>query len=332
MDMKKRRKRKMNQYKQEYMTEFGYILGTMQKEYGNIIDKFPPKITENQDGIKIFNEFVEFFVDKFLSSKSRDYEEFIKENIDEVKKEFTEIERVDKWKNIFSLELKYYNELEPYERVHLTDFEILNSINNILDKPDLKTQERLLNIIKNVWLKDENHISESKIADEICSAYKSKQISLDSLEKANSRNLLQCVYGYDKFSLYNTNIVEQYEYIEKLYNKANNTEYKNEEFNVIVVEEGVLIGFAKDIINYLDDENEHLKRITSRYEDNYDTLIKNGEIILESIKENTQNEDIVGIKYDNVNGCYNIMQNLELIEQLEEIVEECQEEDYEEEQ
>lgn len=322
----------MNQYKQEYMTEFGYILGTMQKEYGNIIDKFPPILTENQDGIKIFNEFVEFLVDKFLSSKSKDYEEFIKDNIDEAKKEFVNIDRKDEWKNIYNIELKYYHELEPYERVHLSDFEILNSINDVLDKPDLKTQERLLNVVKDVWLKDENHISESKVADEICEAYKNKQISLDSLEEASSRDLLQCVYGYDRFSLYNTNIVEQYEYIERLYNSANKTEYKNEEFNVVIIEEGMVIGFAKDIINYIDDENEHLKRITSRYEDNYDTLIKNGEIILESIKENTQNEDIVGIKYDNVNGCYNIMQNLEIIEELEEIVEEYQEEDYEEEQ
>lgn len=322
----------MNQYKQEYMTEFGYILGTMQKEYGNIIDEFPPKLTENQDGIKIFNEFVEFFVDKFLSSNSRDYEEFIKTNIDEVKKEFVNLDRTDKWKNIYSIELKYYHELEPYERLHLADFEILNSINDVLDNPDLKTQERLLNVIKDVWLKDENHISESKISDEICEAYKNKQISLDSLEEANSRDLLQCVYGYDRFSLYNTNIVEQYEYIEKLYSRANNTEYKNEEFNVVIVSEGMIIGTAKDIINYLEDEKEHLKRITAKYEDNYDTLIKNGELLIESIKENIQNEDILGIKYDNMNGCYNIMQNLEIIDELEDIVEEYQEEYYEEEQ
>lgn len=322
----------MNQYKQEYMTEFGYILGTMQKEYGNIIGKFPPKLTENQDGIKIFNEFVEFLVDKFLSSNSRDYEEFIKNNIEEAKKEFVNLDRTDKWKNVHNIALKYYYELEPSERNHLPEFSILSSINSILEKPELEIQERLLNVIYDVWLKDENHINESKISDEICKAYKNKQISLDSLEEVNSRDLLQCVYGYDRFSLYNTNIVEQYEYIEKLYSKANNTEYKNEEFNVVIVSEGMIIGTAKDIINYLEDEKEHLKRITAKYEDNYDTLIKNGELLIESIKENIQNEDILGIKYDNMNGCYNIMQNLEIIDELEDIVEEYQEEDYEEEQ
>ena len=45
----------MNRYKQEYVTEFAYILGTMQQEYGNIIDKIPTIITENQDEVKIFN-------------------------------------------------------------------------------------------------------------------------------------------------------------------------------------------------------------------------------------------------------------------------------------
>ena len=32
--MKMRRRKKMNQYKQEYVTEFAYILGTMQKLQG----------------------------------------------------------------------------------------------------------------------------------------------------------------------------------------------------------------------------------------------------------------------------------------------------------
>lgn len=320
----------MNQYKQEYMTEFAYILGTMQNEYGNIIDKFPPKITENQEGIKIFNEFVEFFVDKFLSSKNRDYEEFIRNNIDEVKEEFTKIERVDKWKNIHSLELKYYSELEPYERVHLPDFEILNSINDILDKPDLKTQERLLNVIKDVWLKDENHTSESKIADEICEAYQNKEISLDSLEKASSRDLLQCALEYDYFSNYNTNPVEQYEYIEELYNKASNTNYKNKESDVVIIDQGIIIGSAKDIIEYLEDENDYLKK--AEHIENSETLIKNNETVIKEIKNDIQMETIMGIEYDKEFGIYNVMQNEEIIDELEEIVEEYQEEDYEEEQ
>ncbi len=320
----------MNQYKQEYMTEFGYILGTMQKEYGNIIDKFPPELTENQEGIKIFNEFVEFLVDKFLSSKSRDYEEFIKNNIDEAKKEFVNLDRTDKWKNIYSIELKYYHELEPYERVHLADFEILSSINDVLDNPDLKTQERLLNVIKDVWLKDENHISESKISDEICEAYKNKEISLESLENANSRDLLQCALGYDNFSDYNTNPIEQYEYIEHLYSQAMDTDYKNEESNVIIIDQGIIIGSAKDIIEYLVDENNYLKE--TKQDENCETLIRNNQTVIGEIKTDIQMETIMGIEYDKEFGIYNVMQNEEIIDELEEIVEEYQEEDYEEEQ
>lgn len=320
----------MNQYKQEYMTEFGYILGTMQKEYGNIIDKFPSKITENQDGIKIFNEFVEFFVDKFLSSKSRDYEEFIKNNIDEVKEEFSNIDRTDKWKNVNNLALRYYHELEPIERVHLSDFSIFFSINSILDNPDLKTQERLFFVINNVWLKDEEHISENKVADEICEAYKNKEISLESLEKANSRDLLQCVYGYESFSDYNINSVEEYEYIENLYSKASNTQYKDKESDVVIIDQGIIIGFAKNIIEYLKDENDYLQK--AKEAESHETIIRNNEIVMEEVKSDFNMETIIGIKYDKEFGIYNVMQNEEIIEELEDIVEECQEEDYEEEQ
>lgn len=320
----------MNQYKQEYMTEFGYILGTMQKEYGNIIDKFPSKITENQDGIKIFNEFVEFLVDKFLSSNSRDYERFIKDNIEEVKEEFVNLERTDKWKNVHNIALKYYYELEPSERNHLPEFAILYSINSILEKPELEVQERLLNVIYDVWLKDEDHINESKISDEICEAYKNKQISLDSLENANSRDLLQCALGYDSFSAYNTNPIEQHEYIEHLYNQAMDTDYKNQESNVVIIEQGIIIGSAKDIIEYLVDENNYLKE-TKQYE-SCETLIRNNETVIEEIKDDMEMETIIGIEYDKEFGIYNVMENEEIIDELEEIVEEYQEEDYEEEQ
>lgn len=320
----------MNQYKQEYMTEFGYILGTMQKEYGNIIDKFPPKLTENQDGIKIFNEFVEFFVDKFLSSNSRDYEEFIKNHIEETKKEFVNLDRTDKWKNVHNITLKYYYELEPSERNHLPEFSILSSINSILEKPELEIQERLLNVVYDVWLKDENHINESKISDEICKAYKNKQISLESLEEANSRDLLQCALGYDSFSDYNTNPIEQYEYIEHLYNQAMDTDYKNQESNVVIIDQGIIIGSAKDIIEYLVDENNYLKE--TKQAESCETLIRNNEIVMKEIKEDIQIETIMGIKYDKEFGIYNVMQNEEIIDELEDIVEEYQEEDYEEEQ
>lgn len=320
----------MNQYKQEYMTEFGFILGTMQNEHGNIIDKFPPVITENQDGIKIFNEFVEFFVDKFLESSARDYEKFIRENIEEVKEEFINSDRTDKWKNINNIALKYYYELEPSEKNHLSDFEILNSINAILDKPNLKVQERLLEVINEVWLDDEENVSESKIADEICKAYKNKEISLDSLEEANTRDLLQCVYGYENFSDYNTYTMEQCEYIEDLYNKASNTPYKNKKADIVIIDQGIIIGSANEIIKYLEDENEYLKSKSDR--ENYETVIKNNGIVIEEIKADMDMETIIGIEWDKEFGIYNVMENRQIIDRLEDILEDYQEEDYEEEQ
>lgn len=320
----------MNQYKQEYMTEFGYILGTMQKEYGNIIDKFPPKLTESQDGIKIFNEFVEFFVDKFLSSNSRDYEQFIKNNIEEAKKEFVNLDRTDKWRNINNISVKYYHDIEPCVRTHFLDLEILNSINTILYKPELEIQDRLLNVISDVCIKDNEHTSETTIADEICKAYKNKQISLESLEEANSRDLLQCALGYDSFSDYNTNPIEQYKYIEHLYNQAMDTDYKNQESNVVIIDQGIIIGYAKDIIEYLVDENNYLKE--TKQAESYETLIRNNETVMKEIKDDIQIETIMGIEYDKEFGIYNVMQNEEIIDELEDIVEEYQEEDYEEEQ
>ena len=199
----------MNRYEQEYVTEFAYLLGTMHNEYGNIIDQFPPSIIENQDPIKVFNDFVVFMVSKFLASKSKDYMSFIKENISDVKKEFVDLPKENRWKNIDNVGLAYYYELEPYEKVHLSDFEILNSINSVLDNPDLKMQERLLNVIDEAWRKNEENLSENKVADEICMAYKNNKISLEALEKTNSRILLQCALGNDDFSKYNN--IEQEE-------------------------------------------------------------------------------------------------------------------------
>ena len=317
----------MNQYKQEYMTEFAYVLGTMQKEYGDIIDTFPPNLTENQDGIKIFNEFVELMVDKFLSSRCRDYETFIKENIDEMKKEFTNTEREDKWKNIYNIGLKYYCELEPYEKIHLPDFEILNSINAILEKPDLKIQERLLNIIKDVWLVNEENLSESKIADEICEAYKNKKITLDSLEEANNRNLLQCVLGYDDFSEYNEQSLEQKEYIDDLFKKSLNTNYKNKDNEIVIIDQGIVIGTVTEIIQYIKEENEYLIKNEN---ESIETIIRNNETVIEEIKADMELETIIGIEWDNEYEIYNVMQNQDIIDRLEDILENEQEEENEE--
>ena len=317
----------MNQYKQEYVTEFAYILGTMQKEYGNVIDKFPPRITENQDGIRIFNEFVEFMVDKFLSSTSRNYEDFIRTNIDDIKNEFVNTEREDKWKNIHSIELAEYEELTPIQKNHLADFSILNSIDSCMDQVNLETKEKLLNIIRDVWLKDEEHISESKVADEIVEAYRDKKVTLTALENANNRDILQCVYGYQDFRTLNKYAMEEFEYIENLFENVSKTEYFNEDSNVIIVEHGIIVGQTKAMILYLMEENDYMKK-TNGVNENFDEAIKNNESLIEELRGAISQNILIGIEWNKTEQSYNLMKNEEIIERLEDIIED-QEEEYE---
>ena len=319
----------MNQYKQEYVTEFAYILGTMQKEYGNVIDKFPPRITENQDGIRIFNEFVEFMVDKFLSSTSRNYEDFIRTNIDDIKNEFVNTEREDKWKNIHSIELAEYEELTPIQKNHLADFSILNSIDSCMDQVNLETKEKLLNIIRDVWLKDEEHISESKVADEIVEAYRDKKVTLTALENANNRDILQCVYGYQDFRTLNKYAMEEFEYIENLFKNVSKTEYFNEDSNVIIVEHGIIVGQTKAMILFLMEENDYMKK-TNGVNENFDEAIKNNESLIEELRGAISQNILIGIEWNKTEQSYNLMKNEEIIERLEDIIED-QEEEYEEE-
>lgn len=319
----------MNQYKQEYVTEFAYILGTMQKEYGNVIDKFPPRITENQDGIRIFNEFVEFMVDKFLSSTSRNYEDFIRTNIDDIKNEFVNTEREDKWKNIHSIELAEYEELTPIQKNHLADFSILNSIDSCMDQVNLETKEKLLNIIRDVWLKDEEHISESKVADEIVEAYRDKKVTLTALENANNRDILQCVYGYQDFRTLNKYAMEEFEYIENLFENVSKTEYFNEDSNVIIVEHGIIVGQTKAMRLFLMEENDYMKK-TNGVNENFDEAIKNNESLIEELRGAISQNILIGIEWNKTEQSYNLMKNEEIIERLEDIIED-QEEEYEEE-
>lgn len=316
----------MNRYKQEYVTEFAYILGTMQKEEGNIIDKFPSKLTENQDGIKIFNDFVIFMVDKYLSTRESDYEKFIKENIEELKEEFSKTNRYDKLKDIKSIAVYEYEELTNLQKNHLTDFEILSSIDSCVEV-DLKTKEALLNVVSDVWLKDENHISASKIADEIAEAYRDKKVTLKSLQNARSRDILLCVYGDRDFEELNKDALEEDELIENLFERACETEYKNNENDIVIIEEGIVIGSTSEIIEYLKEENKYL---TENEKECSESIIRNNEIVIEEIKNDKREDEIIGIGWDKEYGIYNVIDNEEIIERLEDILEE-QEEEYEEE-
>lgn len=316
----------MNRYKQEYVTEFAYILGTMQKEEGNVIDKFPPKLTENQDGIKIFNDFVIFLVDKYLSTGERDYEKFIKDNIEEFKEEYSKTSRYNNLKDVKSIAVYKYEELTDLQKNHLTDFEILSSIDSYVEV-DLKTKETLLNIISDVWLKDENHTSASKIADEIVEAYRDKKVTLKSLQNARSRDILLCVYGDSDFEELNKYELEEDELIENLFERACETEYKNNENDIVIIEEGIVIGSTSKIIEYLKEENKYL---TENEKECSESIIKNNTTIIEEIKNDKQEDETIEIVWDKEYGIYNVMDNEEIIENLEDILDEQEEENEDE--
>lgn len=316
----------MNRYKQEYVTEFAYILGTMQKEEVNVLDKFPSKLTENQDGIKIFNDFVIFLVDKYLSTRERDYEQFIKDNIEEFKEEYIKTSRYNNLKDVKSIAVYEYEELTDLQKNHLTDFEILSSIDSYVEV-DLKTKETLLNIISDVWLKDENHTSASKIADEIVEAYRDKKVTLKSLQNARSRDILLCVYGDSDFEELNKYELEEDELIENLFERACETEYKNNENDIVIIEEGIVIGSTSKIIEYLKEENKYL---TENEKECSESIIKNNTTIIEEIKNDKQEDETIGIVWDKEYGIYNVMDNEEIIENLEDILDEQEEENEDE--
>lgn len=316
----------MNRYKQEYVTEFAYILGTMQKEEGNVLDKFPSKLTENQDGIKIFNDFVIFLVDKYLSTRERDYEQFIKDNIEEFKEEYIKTSQYNNLKDVKSIAVYEYEELTDIQKNHLTDFEILSSIDSYVEV-DLKTKETLLNIISDVWLKDENHTSASKIADEIVEAYRDRKVTLKSLQNARSRDILLCVYGDSDFEELNKDKLEEDELIENLFERACETEYKNNENDIVIIEEGIVIGSTSKIIEYLKEENKYLMENEKECSE---SIIKNNTTIIEEIKNDKQEDETIGIVWDKEYGIYNVMDNEEIIENLEDILDEQEEENEDE--
>lgn len=93
-----------------------------------------------------------------------------------------------------------YEQLTPEQRIHLSDFEIINSINNAT-KTEFTQREKevLFEIIQDVWLKDESDISLSRIADSIVEAYGDGKVSLEVLENADIYEILDCAVNLESF-------------------------------------------------------------------------------------------------------------------------------------
>lgn len=313
----------MNQSKQEYMVNFAYKLGVLLQKEGKVMPNMVLEIPDEQEELKLFNNYIEFFADKCLSSEIENCEEFIKNNFDKLEQEFLNKKEVEKKnKPIIDMSVKLYNELEPMIKTHLSDLETLHAIDLNLDKPDMKTQERLLHIINRVWLKDEENISECKVADEICEAYRNEEISLDDLENADSRDLLQCVYGYDDFSNYNQN-----KHIKDLYYQACEAS-SQEQIENVIFEKQCIVGSCSNMIKLLEKERKFFENEGEMYE----TPRRDIESLIEYVQVNKQLEEIIGIENNEETGSYKIIDDERIVEILREIVEnnkECENEETE---
>ncbi len=92
-----------------------------------------------------------------------------------------------------------YNRLSPAQRTHLLDFTIINAIESCEKEFKQDEKERLLEIINDAYLDDENHIDRTTIADEIVEAYANGEVSLKTLEESGTTEILDCIVGIGSF-------------------------------------------------------------------------------------------------------------------------------------
>lgn len=92
-----------------------------------------------------------------------------------------------------------YNRLSPAQRIHLLDFTIINSIEAYDKEFKQDEKEKLLRIINDVYLEDENHTDRTTIADEIVEAYANGEVSLETLGEARNSEILDCIIGLGSF-------------------------------------------------------------------------------------------------------------------------------------
>lgn len=115
-----------------------------------------------------------------------------------------EIYKKAKEENEYKTPFEIYDELPERIRIHLSDFDIVHSIRsydwkNAIKPLNTEIENALFNVIEDVWLEDEEHTSLSHIADVITEAYASAKISIETLQKSDNYELLQCINGFNDF-------------------------------------------------------------------------------------------------------------------------------------
>ena len=93
-----------------------------------------------------------------------------------------------------------YERLDNEQKIHLADFDIINSIENATEKEfTQKEKNELFDTIKRAWLKDETNTALSTIADIIVETYARNEISLETLNNADPYEILDCAIGMGDF-------------------------------------------------------------------------------------------------------------------------------------
>lgn len=149
---------------------------------------------ENEQIISVYIEGEEF-IDEFEFDEDENYLDPIAENVS----------------HTFTL----YNRLSAAQRIHLLDFTIINAIESCEKEFTQDEKERLLEIINDVYLEDENHTDRTTIADEIVEAYANGEVSLKTLEECKATEILDCIIGIGSFDLLEEELEDEEDYEEE---------------------------------------------------------------------------------------------------------------------
>ena len=157
------------------------------------------------------------FVEEIEKNKSLTYEKRNMENIEivsvyyetEYDSEFIEEFEFDENENYVGnykteglkrREFILYEQLTPEQRIHLSDFQIINSIENATDKEfTIEEKNRLFVIIDYTISEHQGQESIASISDEIVQAYAENKIDLDALENLKATEILDCAIGLGSF-------------------------------------------------------------------------------------------------------------------------------------
>lgn len=102
-----------------------------------------------------------------------------------------------------------YERLSISQKIHLSDFMIIYSIENATDKNfNQEEKERLFEVIHDAILDDETDTDRSRIADEIVNAYANNEISIEALENSNNCEILECIVGIGSFETLEEEFIE----------------------------------------------------------------------------------------------------------------------------